>query len=206
MSEAQPKGGVETTTSPDSGGRDVDGSTGERAASPSDDEVFELLANQRRRFVLHYLRQYPDEGVSLSTLSEAVAGWEHGVESDQLDYRERKSVRNSLHQFHLPKLDDAGIVAYDDRDGEVRLRDPVVVDAYHAVAGETESVPWTAYVVGAGAGAVGVLVLAALGVVGGVVAWALAAVAAVAVTATHYRSRAGGRSVDGPPPECSETE
>jgi hypothetical protein len=142
--------------------------------------------------------------VSLSTLSEAVAGWEHGVDPAELDYRERKSVRNSLHQFHLPKLDEAGIVAYDDDDDEIALRDPVVVDAYHAVAGADDAVPWTAYVVGAGAGAVGVLVLAAVGVVQGVVAWVLAVLAAVAVTAAHYHGRAAGRDVDGPPPECRD--
>ncbi|WP_323674398.1 hypothetical protein [Halorubellus sp. PRR65] len=204
MSKAQPKGGVDTTTSSDETETDVDGTTADDAAEPSDDEVFELLANQRRRFVLHYLRRRPDESVSLSTLSEAVAGWEHGVDPAELDYRERKSVRNSLHQFHLPKLDDAGIVSYDDRDGEITLHDPVVVDAYHAVAGGDEAVPWTAYVVGAGAGAVGVLVLAAVGVVQGVVAWALAVLAAMAVTAAHYHGRTADRDVDGPPPECRE--
>ncbi|MFC6952211.1 DUF7344 domain-containing protein [Halorubellus litoreus] len=204
MSKAQSKGGVDTATSSDGTGADVDGSTTDSAGTPTDDEVFELLANQRRRFVLHYLRRRPDECVSLSTLSEAVAGWEHGVDPAELDYRERKSVRNSLHQFHLPKLDDAGIVAYDDDGDEISLRDPVVVDAYHAVAGADDAVPWTAYVVGAGAGAVGVLVLAATGVVEGVVAWVLAVLAAVAVTAVHYHGRRTGRDVDGPPPECGE--
>ena len=78
------------------------------------------------------------------------------------------------------------------------------MDAYHAVAGGDDAVPWTAYVVGAGAGAVGVLVLAAAGVVQGVVAWALAVLAAVAVTAAHYYGRTTGQHVDGPPPECRD--
>ena len=204
MSKATETGGADAPTSSDENGTAVDEPPTDAAGAPSDDEVFELLANQRRRFVLHYLRRRPDECVSLSTLSEAVAGWEHGVDPAELDYRERKSVRNSLHQFHLPKLDDAGIVAYDADADEISLRDPVVVDAYHAVAGGDDAVPWTAYVVGAGAGAVGVLVLAAAGVVQGVVAWALAVLAAVAVTAAHYYGRTTGQHVDGPPPECRD--
>jgi|AntRauTorcE11898_2_1112593.scaffolds.fasta_scaffold01738_5 hypothetical protein len=204
MSKAQPKGKVDTTTASDGEQTSGDGSTKTETIEPSDDEVFELLANQRRRFVLHYLRCKAEASVSLSTLSERVAGWENDAEPAELAYSERKSVRNSLHQFHLPKLADAGIVEYDDRASEISLQDPVVVDAYHTVAADGETVPQWTFVAGASAGAVGVLALAAIAadLVGGVVPWALVALAAATVTVAGYYGRRTGVDVDGAPPEC----
>jgi len=73
MSKAQQTGGVETTAASDAGQTSGDGSTDTSACEPSDDEVFELLSNQRRRFVLHYLRREPVVSVSLSTLAVGYA-------------------------------------------------------------------------------------------------------------------------------------
>jgi len=168
-----------------------------------DDELFEILANQRRRFALHYLRQRPDETTSLSALSECVAGWEHGVDPETLEYAERKSVRNSLHQFHLPKLDDAGIVAYDEDAGTVVLLDAGSADAYLAVAGDAEG-SWAAYGAAASAGALGVAVLSLLGVLAAVpaVAWtALFAGALLLATFGVVLERCREQPA-GPPPEC----
>jgi len=170
------------------------------AAVRDDDELFEILANQRRRFALHYLRQRPDETVSLSALSERVAGWEHGADPETLEYAERKSVRNSLHQFHLPKLDDAGLVAYDDEESAVELLDAGGADAYLAVAGDDDA-SWAAYGFAAAAGALGVSSLSAVGVLPSA-AWTALLAGAFVVTAVgavleRCRSRAAG-----PPPEC----
>lgn len=202
MSKAQSKGGVDTTAASDTEQTSGDGSTKTETVEPSDDEVFELLSNQRRRFVLHYLRREPEAAVSLSTLSERVAGWENGADPAELAYSERKSVRNSLHQFHLPKLADAGIVTYDDCADEISLEDLTVVDAYHAVTNGDSSVSRTTCVAGVAAATVGVLALAAGG--GGVVAWTLAAVAAVAAVATGYHAQWTSGAVEGPPPECRD--
>ncbi|NHN41802.1 helix-turn-helix transcriptional regulator [Halorubellus sp. JP-L1] len=208
MSKAQPKtGGVDSTTASDARQTDVDGTEDETPEGPSDDELFELLANQRRRFVLHHLAQQPGEPVSLSTLSEHVAGWEHGVAPTELDYRERKSVRNSLHQFHLPKLDDAGIVAYDDRGGEVSLRDDAVVDAYHAISREDDAAPWAAYAIGGVAGAVATAGLVAVGLLPdtGVATLAITVLAAALAAVAHFsvdRFGDGDADLEVPPPEC----
>jgi hypothetical protein len=203
MSEAKPKtGGSDTTAASDARQTDVDGTDDEKVAGLTDDELFELLSNQRRRFVLHYLAGHADEPVSLSTLSERVAGWEHGVAPAELDYRERKSVRNSLHQFHLPKLADAGIVTYDDSADEIALEDLTVVDVYHTMAAGDDSEWWTSYVVGTAVGAVGVLALTSVaGGIGGIVPWVFAALTIIAATAASYQSRRPSGVADGPPPE-----
>ena len=203
MSKAQQTGGVETTASSDGAQTSGDGSTETSESEPSDDEVFELLSNQRRRFVLHYLRRNPEASVSLSTLSERVAGWEHDTDPAELAYSERKSVRNSLHQFHLPKLADAGIVTYDEQAGEISLEDPTVVDAYHTVSDDGPSVSRTTCVAGVSTTAVGVLGLAAGATgAGGALAWAIVALAVVIATATVYQARGTADVADGPPPEC----
>lgn len=169
-----------------------------------DDELFEILANQRRRFALHYLRQYPEEPVSLSTLSEHVAGWEHGVDPETLEYGERKSVRNSLHQFHLPKLDDAGIVAYDEGDSEVALLDTAGADAYRAVVEEDADTRWSGYAFAAAAGALAVYALSALGVLAALpsAAWTVLFVGAFVLAAVPFLADRYGDREAGPPPEC----
>jgi len=203
MSKARQTGGVETTAASDGEQTSGDDSTTTQASEPTDDEVFELLSNQRRRFVLHYLRRNPEASVSLSTLSERVAGWENDTDPAELAYSERKSVRNSLHQFHLPKLADAGIVTYDDRASEVTLEDPTVVDAYHTVSDDGPSVSRTTCVAGVSATVLGALGLAAGATgVGGVLAWAVVALAIVIAAATVYHARRTADVADGPPPEC----
>jgi len=203
MSKAQQTGGVETTAAADEAQTSGDDGATTQPSEPTDDEVFELLANQRRRFVLHYLRRDPEAAVSLSTLSERVAGWEHDADPAELAYSERKSVRNSLHQFHLPKLADAGIVTYDEEAGEVTLEEPTVVAAYHTVSDGSPSVSRPTCVAGVFATATGVLGLAAAaGGVGGVVPWGLAALGGVAAAAAAYRARRTTGVADGPPPEC----
>jgi hypothetical protein len=206
MSKSQRKAGdIDSTATSDEGQTDGADASGDSLVDdgPSDDQLFELLANQRRRFVLYYLDQCTDDRVSLSTLSEQVAGWENGVDASELEYAERKSVRNSLHQFHLPKLADADIVTYDAEAGEIVLLNDDVIDAYRAVA--VDDVSWSAYVVGAGVGAVAVLVLVGVGVLAnaGVLAWVLAAVAAIATTATHYATTRA-REFEPDPPESEQ--
>lgn len=84
----------------------------------SRDTVFELLASGRRRAVLRRLDG--DEGaVPLPELVAAVVAREASVEFTP-DQHERVAV--SLEHVHLPKLDDAGVIEYDDS-GTVRLRE-----------------------------------------------------------------------------------
>ena len=61
--------------------------------------------------------------MNVRELSEEVAARETGEDPPPRD--KRQSVYVSLHQTHLPKLDDLGIVDYDNDSKEVALRDRV---------------------------------------------------------------------------------
>ncbi len=86
----------------------------------SQDTVFDLLSNSRRRFVLHYLKQ-AGEPVRLSELAAEIAAIENNVEVEALTSQQRKRTYVSLYQTHIPKLQDAGAVSYDAETGMVGL-------------------------------------------------------------------------------------
>ena len=89
------------TTTPETASRST------APAAPTPTTLFELLANDRRRYVLHYLSQMIG-AVSLDDLIEQVARWEDDPTRDR-----RERILTDLHHTHLPKLTDAGVVRYD---------------------------------------------------------------------------------------------
>jgi hypothetical protein len=112
----------------------------------SRDATLDVLNNQRRRFVIHYLKQ-TDE-TTLSGLAERVAGWEYGKPVDELSHRERKRVRNALRQFHLPKMADYGFVEYDAQGGDVRLTDAAAKANFYVDSITGGQIPWGVYYLG----------------------------------------------------------
>jgi len=88
--------------------------------SLSQDMVFDLLSNSRRRFVLHYLER-ADGPVRLSELAAEIAAIENEVSTEELTSQQRKRTYVSLYQTHIPKLQDAGAVSYDAETGMVEL-------------------------------------------------------------------------------------
>jgi DNA-binding transcriptional ArsR family regulator len=88
----------------------------------SKDVIFELLKNRRRREVLAYLLE-ADETVTLGELAEQIAAWENDTDVKALSSDQRKRVYVALYQTHLPKMDDAGIVEYDQDRGLITLAD-----------------------------------------------------------------------------------
>jgi hypothetical protein len=123
------------------------GGTAGRIGSLDRDEVFETLSNRRRRYTLHYL--YGGEGTAeLGDLSEQVAAWESEAPVAEVGAAERKRVYTSLQQFHLPKMDEKGIVEFDDRAGTVELGAAAAdLDVYMEVT-EGRDPPWSVYYVG----------------------------------------------------------
>jgi DNA-binding transcriptional ArsR family regulator len=89
----------------------------------SQDEVYHLLSNPRRRFIISFLRKRHEIG--LQELAAEVAAWENETPVDELTDQQQKRVYVSLYQTHIPKLEDAGIVRYDSDTGQVQLRDRV---------------------------------------------------------------------------------
>jgi DNA-binding transcriptional ArsR family regulator len=131
---------TETDRAEDDGGPGDDG-----PEEISNDELFDVLSNRRRRFTLHYLKQHEDEAVEMGDRSTRVAAWETDTPPEELAYDERKRVHTSLYQYHAPKLDEAGIVEYDSQRGVVELTEAGAdLDLYlEAVAGR--EIPWATY-------------------------------------------------------------
>lgn len=88
----------------------------------SRDDVFDLLGNRRRRYILYYL-QKSDEPVDVEQLAKQVAAWIDDVPVTSISERTHQSVYVSLYQSHLPKLDEAGVVEYDQSNKLVRSTD-----------------------------------------------------------------------------------
>jgi hypothetical protein len=162
----------------------------------SKDTIFSTLSNQRRRHVLHYMKH--NEGpVRIRDLAEQIAAWENGIEVQEISYKQRKRVYTSLHQTHLPKLDDVGIVSYDRNRGTITLEDRARdLEIYLEVVPENE-VPWSHYYLGIAA--IGGALVAAgwfdLGPFGLVpdIAYAILLVLALAISSSIHalRSREG---------------
>ncbi|WP_439027424.1 DUF7344 domain-containing protein [Haloarchaeobius sp. DT45] len=128
------------------------GIRGEEVQSPRDEELsrdclLEVLSNQRRRFVIHQLKQQAGP-VELRTLAEQVASWENDKPVEQLTHKERKRVMNALRQFHLPKMADSGVVEYDSRRGTVELTEAAVNSNFYVDVMPERGIPWGLYYLG----------------------------------------------------------
>jgi DNA-binding transcriptional ArsR family regulator len=94
-------------------------------------QIHQILANPRRRAVLDYVGGRP-RATSVRELSEAIAVAESG--QSPAPTKVRDSVYTSLHQTHLPRLQELGIVYYDrERSEVVPLGGSRAVDRYTEV-------------------------------------------------------------------------
>lgn len=122
-----------------------DAQADESADSPSEepafskDEIFHLLQNERRRMVLRYLRG-TEGAVRMRDVAEQVAAWEHDTTVEELTSTQRQRVYIPLYQSHLSKLDDAGLIEYQQNRGIVE-RQPLAdrVDQYLELDSSEES-------------------------------------------------------------------
>ena len=103
--------------------------------------IHDVLRNDRRRVVLERLRE--GAGVeTVSDLAEHVGSVETGESPPPRNARQ--SVYVSLHQTHLPKLDDLGIVTYDSDGKTVELAARASdLDAYLEVDSDDAGEPAT---------------------------------------------------------------
>jgi len=82
------------------------------------DVTFEILKNRRRRLVLEYLRE-TEETITIGELAEHIAAIENDTTVQQLNAQQRKRVYIGLYQCHLPKMDDAGVVDFNQDRGRI---------------------------------------------------------------------------------------
>jgi hypothetical protein len=172
----------------------------------TEQEVFSVLSNRRRRFALHAVCQR-DDAVELGWLARQVAAWEQGISPEEVGSDARKSCYVSLQQTHLPQMDEVGIIEFDERTGTVHPTSAArELDIYLEVVPGRE-VPWHGYYLGLGA--VSAALLAALWVDAPPftmlpdIAWIAFVVVALVVSAAVHTYFARGRKLggDGPPPE-----
>nr|WP_226482010.1 hypothetical protein [Natrinema amylolyticum] len=118
---------AEDAATGDDGADTVDDSadTGDGAEDADTDEqlskgeIFEVLRNQRRRYVLQYLKQ-DDRPVELGDLAQQVAAWEYETTLEGVTPEQRKRVYTTLQQTHLPKMDGIGILRFDSDQGVIQ--------------------------------------------------------------------------------------
>jgi len=127
----------------------------ERAASrPAEDltkgEIFDVLRNQRRRYVLQYLKRM-DDPVELGELATQVAAWEYDTSVDEVSSEQRKRVYTTLQQTHLDKMDEAGIVEYDADRGVIRSTDQTADLSIYLEIVPGREFPWQEYYLSLGA-------------------------------------------------------
>lgn len=81
----------------------------------------EALAQPRRRYTLYYL--YERNGGNIADLSTYILSCEQNGNETESDEKERNSIRTELHHNHLQQLEEAGLISYDERTGDVSLED-----------------------------------------------------------------------------------
>lgn len=110
----------------------------------TEDELFELLANQRRRHILHALLR-EGEPLEIGTLSQEIAAWEDGLAYEDVTSKDRKRVYTALQQSHLPMMDRTGVVEFDRNRGTVEPTPALTdVEVYMDVVRGRE-LPWNDY-------------------------------------------------------------
>ena len=131
----------------------------------SEDEVFEVLSNGRRRFVIHALK-HAEEPVEVCELSTYVTAWEHDIDPEEVRYEDRRNVYSTLQRTHLPKLEEKNVVTVHEEENLVEPTPELKsLDIYVEVLRSTE-IPWSLYYVGLAGVAVSLLLAVTTGAPG----------------------------------------
>lgn len=113
----------------------------------SENELFEVLSNRRRRYAVHMLK-HESGSLKIGDMAERIAAWENDVEVAEVTGTERKRVYTALQQSHLPKMDNAGVVEFQKDRGVVEPTEALDdVDVYLDVVRGKE-IPWSEYYLG----------------------------------------------------------
>ena len=95
----------------------------------SKDELFRILSSSRRRYIIYFLHE---EGapVSLNDLATRIAAEENDRPVEEVTDSERQRVYISLYQTHLPKLEEADIITYDEDERMVSLSPETIQEGF----------------------------------------------------------------------------
>ena len=152
----------------------------------SKDELFRILSSSRRRYIIYFLHE-EGKPVSLNDLATRIAAEENERPVEEVTDSERQRVYISLYQTHLPKLEEAEIITYDEDERIVTLSDETIRNGFFWMV-PSETRPWYRYY--AGLAALGWLAILATWLGLPVLSWPLVALflalALVVVVAVQY--------------------
>lgn len=100
----------------------------------AEDELFSILADSRRRFVIERLADEELESPACAELAVEIAAAETHMAEELVPARRVEPVEDDLRAEHLPRLVDAGLVRWEGGASEVRPGDSV--DAVARLLGE----------------------------------------------------------------------
>lgn len=110
-------------------------------------EAFDILSSDRRRHTLHFLLSHKD-GAEIGELSRQIAAWENGESVDQVTADQRRRVYVSLHQTHLPRMDEAGILRYENSRDTIELTERGESLRVYMEVVEDDDIPWSEFYLG----------------------------------------------------------
>lgn len=122
------------------GGSVTAGHTSDEDTPLTADEMYDLLSNRRRRFVLSYLLRNPS--VPLRDLSAELAAWENDISVTAVTSKQRKRIYTALHQTHLIRLDKFDVVEYDRSRGTITATPRLDMFEPHLVRNHGTNRPW----------------------------------------------------------------
>jgi hypothetical protein len=106
---------------------DYDSSSADSSLGPGSlSRAFTVLADTRRRQAVRYLHQH--RSLSLATLADGVAEREAGVPLQGIDACAVRDVYFSLYHTHVPVLESANVVRYEQERDWVTCRDTRLCD------------------------------------------------------------------------------
>lgn len=162
----------------------------------TEDDLFTLLSNRRRRFAVHLLK-HENQPVEIGEMATKIAAWENNIAENEVTGKDRKRVYTALQQSHLPTMDDAGIVSFNKERGiidpEPALED---IELYLDIV-RGDEIPWSEYYLGLAAIGMAILAAAWINVWPFILlpdlAWGVFLVTALLVSAIAHRIYMRGR-------------
>lgn len=113
----------------------------------SEDDIYDVLSNRRRRFVIDALKR--EQGpIDISEISTCITAWETGIDPDEVDYEDHRSVYGTLKRIHLPNLEENNIVTIDKEENVVHPTAQLENPDVYTEAVRNKEIPWSLYYVG----------------------------------------------------------
>lgn len=84
-----------------------------------DDQFYRALSSPQRRRLLHYLLDH--EECNAAELASVLSGWEATTTGTMVDSSDRSAIHLKLRHNDLPRLAEAGLIAYDTENDTVQI-------------------------------------------------------------------------------------